>query len=277
MGDSYEEPGAGDSYEELGFGDDRPARRSWLLVHGKPLAIIAGVVVLLAVMGFAGWRGYQRSLLPAPPPDAAFAPATGFEVALCQGCEPERFAVERVLAGLPEVTSYTYVSPEQTLARVRGLVVDERRMPQDNLGAGAIEGQLREPGDFEALRAKLAGLPGVEHVLRSAPSFWSGRAHVGVVLCGVGWQGSLCLAKATTAERRNALVAALRDLDAVEEVYLQDQEFGRRLSEHYQGEDASYHGPEILYVKVNDPTKAKAAGQAVMNLQGVAGVFLVAP
>ncbi|MFB9201705.1 hypothetical protein ACFFV7_10920 [Nonomuraea spiralis] len=66
--------------------------------------------------------------------------------------------------------------------------------------------------------------------------------------------------------------AGLRELDGVDEVFLQDKPFGMRLSRLYQGDAPPLtldRVPEILYVRFDDPAKAKTVGQEMLRMPGV--------
>lgn len=275
------------SYEELGFGDEpgepREVRlRTWLEVHGRVLAITVGVAVVLAGLGVGGWYRYQNSLLASPPPNVPLPPALGFEVVLCQDADVcsdakkgTRLDVEKALAGIPEVAEFTYVTYAQSLAEARELVVDDRARPWEASDGGSIQGSVRRPEDVDTVRKKLDGVPGVEEVYGTVPRFWVGKADLFVAMCAGDWPG-VCKRKAATVAQRDAVVAAFKGLDQVDEVYLEDQAFRAKLMRTVIP-DFHSNPAEVLYVKVEDPSQARTVGRAVMNMPGVFSVSLVGP
>ncbi|MEU0570178.1 hypothetical protein ABZ297_33000 [Nonomuraea sp. NPDC005983] len=72
-------------------------------------------------------------------------------------------------------------------------------------------------------------------------------------------------------------MARLRGLDGVEEVFLQDKAFGLRLAKHLDPERyvTAADVAEALYVRFDDPGKARAAGREVLRMPGVGWATLV--
>jgi hypothetical protein len=62
-------------------------------------------------------------------------------------------------------------------------------------------------------------------------------------------------------------------------VYLQDRAFGLRLARRYASDTppppAIDDIPEILYVRFDDPSKAKSVGQAMLKMPGVGWAQLI--
>ncbi|MFI9589293.1 hypothetical protein [Nonomuraea sp. NPDC052265] len=264
--------------DELSFGDDRePWLRPWIRAHQRTAAMAVMAVLLVAALGGGGWYPHLRSLLPSPPPDGALPVVDGFTVALCaegtQGC-PQGTA-ERVLAlvrRIPEAVAPTLVPADEIERRwAQKVIIDEGlAKPREESWIPEIEAGLRGPADYDAVRRRLAGEPGIL-VMPRLPSFWQGKADLSVVMCGRRQQYPSCRAAATEAQR-DAVVARLRELDGVDEVFLQDKPFGLRLSRLYQGDvppltiDAV---SEMLYVRFDDPARAKAVGQEMLRMPGV--------
>lgn len=117
--------------------------------------------------------------------------------------------------------------------------------------------------------------PDVMNVSPRMPDFWAGKADLSVAMCGVrGRQPrrNRCGPDAATPAQRDAVVARLRETDGVAEVFLQDRAFGLRLARRYASGPPSLtldDVPEILYVRFDDPSRAKFVGQAMLRMPGV--------
>ncbi|MBF8194294.1 hypothetical protein ITP53_53275 [Nonomuraea sp. K274] len=278
--------------DELTFGDDRePRLRAWAAAHRRVLAIVVAAAVAVAGLGFGGTYLYQRSLLPSPPPDVPFPPVDGIEIGVClgrdMGCQAG--TVEQVTAlarGIPELTSVTVVSGEEDERRFRELTIAEGLVANRNPGTYfRVEARLRRAEDYKSVERRLTGKPGVWIVSPSAADFWAGRAHVGVYLCGPRRSFSECGDGPATPVQRDAVVAGLRESDGVEEVFLQDRELGLRLANRFEDQRPATTDDiaeftiddvsEVLYVRLADPGKARATGQAVLRMPGVGWARLV--
>ncbi|NUR88627.1 MAG: hypothetical protein HOY71_31445 [Nonomuraea sp.] len=255
--------------EELGFQDDR---EPWLHRHRRLVAIAAALVLVLAGAVYGGRYLYQRSLLPSPPPDAPFPPATAFQVWLCSAefsnCTPgDEGKVLAAVRQAPGVVSAQLVTGAQAAGRLKAARLDDSniqfRVPS------MVEGTLRRREDFAAFRSALVATPGVMLVDLPMGNFWKGKADFLVLMCA-GRDGNRCTATATAAQR-DAVAARLRALDAVEDVYLQDQAFSRRMIEHYRTVALNPRGtmPEQLYVRLGDPKNARSVARAVLGMPGV--------
>ncbi|MFI6320455.1 hypothetical protein ACIBG8_23175 [Nonomuraea sp. NPDC050556] len=266
------------SYEELGFGDEGPEREvrlgPWLAEHARLVGVLIGVVLLAVVVVIAGVATFKRSLLPVPPPDGPIPAVLDFEVALCavcpQGEVTVRESVEELLGRLPQVESFEYVTYARSSEETRALVISPWREVGEPPEGGSFRGKVRRAEDIAVLREKVSGVPGVAQVFANGPHFWRGKAQVFVGLCAKDWPG-VCKNQAATLEQRNAIAAALKRLDNVEEVYLEDQAFRNKLMGAGPGRDSF----EALYVKVDDPARARAVGEAVKDMPGVAVVTLI--
>ncbi|MFI7460899.1 hypothetical protein [Nonomuraea sp. NPDC049646] len=264
--------------DELSFGDDRePWLGPWIRAHQRMAAIVVAVVLLVAALGGGGWYLHLRSLRPAPPPVGALPVVDGFTVTLCtegtQGC-PEGTA-ERVLAlvrRIPEAVAPTLVPADEVERRWAQQVIITEGLTGLRAGSWVpqIEGGVRGPADYDAVRRGLAEEKGVL-LLPRIPDFWRGKADLSVAMCAQWGNAGTCRIPATEAQR-DAVVARLRELDGVTEVFLQDKPFGLRLSRLYQGDvppltiDAV---SEVLYVRFDDPARVRAVGQEMLRMPGV--------
>ncbi|MER6172743.1 hypothetical protein [Streptosporangium sp. NPDC001681] len=267
--------------DELSFGGERePWLRTWAAAHRRLLAITVAAAVALTGLGTGGWYLYQQSLLPSPPPDVALPPMLGFIVQLCLKEHPSCTAgtIDQVAAlvhEIPEVASSAVVTPEEILART-----SETSIGGENPAwtwPARIDGKVHRAADFEAVRRQLAGKPGVVDVQRSSENFWKGTADLQVNLCGLSRTLAACRNGAATDAQRDAVVARLREQDGVQEVFLQDRAFGLRLIKHYYPEQylTINDVPERLYARLDDPAKARAAGQAMLGVPGVESANLI--
>ncbi|MER6943310.1 hypothetical protein ABT294_04730 [Nonomuraea sp. NPDC000554] len=271
--------------DELALGDDEePRLPRWAAAHRRLLAIVTASVVLLGALAVGGWHFYQRSLLPSPPPDGPFPAADGFAVLPCLdgdvGCP--KGTVEGVLAmlrGMPEVASVAVRSAEEIRAANRASLIDPAELAKVDTSTVLpdIEGRLRRSADFGTVKQKLTGKPGISGIFHTYGNFWKGKADLAVSLCVSARMSAACVGGPATVAQRDAVVARLRGLDGVEEVFLQDREFGLRLAKHDDPERyvTVADVPEVLYVRFDDPGKARAAGRGVLRMPGVGWVNLV--
>ncbi|MER6577484.1 hypothetical protein [Nonomuraea sp. NPDC001023] len=264
--------------DELSFGDDRePWLRPWIRAHRRTAATVAAAVLLVAALGGGGWYLHLRSLLPSPPPVGALPVVDGFTVTLCtegtQGCPPG--TAERVLAlvrRIPEAVAPTLVPADEVERRwAQRVIIDEGlAKPREASWIPMIEGGVRGPADYDAVRRGLAEEKGVL-LLPRVPDFWRGKADLTIVMCGQWQEDAACRTVATEAQR-DAVVARLRELDGVTEVFLQDKPFGLRLARLYRGDARPLtlaEIPEVLYVRFDDPARARAVGQEMLRMPGV--------
>ncbi len=148
--------------EELSFGDDRrePESRTGLL--RKPLAVAGLVVVLLgglAGLGLAGWRIYEHSRWPLPPPETP-APLTGrLSVFLCVDGSDEyapncrygaatadgKRAIEAALRSLPPIRGFFFETKEQAYEKFR------RSAGEDPAGKAAVLDRIRDLDGVKAV------------------------------------------------------------------------------------------------------------------------------
>ncbi|WP_162641415.1 permease-like cell division protein FtsX [Streptosporangium sp. 'caverna'] len=274
-----------EKFDELSFGEERePWLQTWVTAHRWMLSIAVATAVVLAGLGTGGWYLHRQSLLPSPPPDVALPPAVSFVVELClkKNSNCTTGTIEQAaefVRGIPEVASSVVVTHEERLARFSetSLTGEDLLKNGDGLWPAEIEGELRHTEDFEVVKRQLTGEPGVATVSRYSRNFWKGRADLQVNLCGLSRLSPACRNGAGTETQRNAVVARLREQSGVNKVFLEDPAFGLRLSRHYQPE---YYltindVPERLYVRLDDPAKARAAGQAVLAMPGVESASLI--
>jgi hypothetical protein len=274
-----------EKFDELSFGEEHePWLQTWVAAHRWMLSIAVATAVVLAGLGTGGWYLHRQSLLPSPPPDLAFPPAIGFVVELClkKNLNCTAGTIEqaaKIVRGVPEVASSIVVTHEELLARFSETLLtgEDVLKNEDGIWPAEIEGELRHAEDFEVVERQLAGKPGVAVVSRYSKSFWKGTADLQVNLCGLRRLSPACRNGTGSEAQRNAVVARLREQSGVKEVFLQDRAFGLRLNRHYHPE---YYltindVPEMLYVRLDDPAKARAAGQAVLAMPGVESASLV--
>lgn len=272
-------------FDELSFGEERePWLQTWVAAHRRMLSIAVATAVVLAGLGTGGWYLHRQSLLPSPPPNLALPPAVSFVVELClkknSNCtEGTIEQAARFVRGIPEVASPIVVTHEELLAQFgeTSLAGEDLLKNEDEIWPTVIEGELRHTEDFAVVERQLAGEPGVATVSRYSRNFWKGTADLQVNLCGLSRLSPVCRNGAGTEAQRNAVVARLREQSGVKKVFLEDRAFGLRLSRHYQPEHylTINDVPERLYVRLDDPAKARAAGQAVLVMSGVESASLV--
>ncbi|SNR92805.1 hypothetical protein SAMN05216276_1001265 [Streptosporangium subroseum] len=274
-----------EKFDELSFGEGRePWLQAWVAAHRWVLSIAVATAVVLAGLGTGGWYLHRQSLLPSPPPDVALPPAVGFSVEFClkknSNCPAGTIEqVAELVRGIPEVASSSVVTHEERLARFSGISLagEELLKNGDEIWPTVIEGQLRHTEDFAVVERQLAGKPGIASVYNLGGNFWKGRADLQVSMCGLSRLSPACRNGVGSEAQRNAVVARLREQSGVKKVFLQDRAFGLRLSRHY---DPEYYltindVPERLYVRLDDPAKARSAGRAVLAMPGVESANLV--
>lgn len=271
--------------DELSFGGERgPRLQPWAAAHRRLLVVTVATAVVLAGLGTGGWYLHRQSLLPSPPPDVAFPPAVGFVVQLCLrkniGCRAGTIEqTAELVRGIPEVASSRMVTHEEVMAQISEISLTGEDPTENGQGAWPpqIEGEFHRTEDFEAVRRRLAGEPGVAGVYRRPGDFWKGTADLRVDLCGSASVFTTCRNGARTDAQRDAVVARLREQRGVEKVFLQDRAFGLRLIKHYQPElyltinDVS----EKLYVRLDDPADARAVGRMALGMPGVESANLI--
>lgn len=271
--------------DELGFGDDRePWLPAWIEAHRRLLTIVAAAAVLVAGLGAGGWYLYERSNPLSAPPDVPLPGVDGVEITLCQGYRVDDCApvppdvVTNNVRTHPELTSVTLISKEEAARRggesmllSGGLTLDFMSFPAH------IRAKLRDRGDFATIKRRLEASPGILQVVEYVPDFWSGKANLAVMLCGRQLHLGTCRGSSTTQAQRDAVVARLGGQDGVEEIFLEDRPFAMRLAQHRFPRErfTVAQFSETLYVRLDDPAKARAAGQAVLDMPGVGWARLV--
>lgn len=259
----------------------------------KRPVLVTAVVLAVAGLGAGASVQHRAPAGPLPPPEVAW-PATGeASVFLCHdgsthdSCDErgitatQRRTVERALRALPEVTGLHFESQAEayqnfleTLSPGNALrqVMRESDMPE----SFRVD-LVTTTGDF---RPTVEGQPGVAAVHLRGTSFWTGRTDVVIRLCpGESWEPAPpCAGRgtATTAEK-TAIYEALRALDGVGAIYLENREHAARdyawrlfAEPRYE---VSEHIPEAFHLAIDAPDAAERVKRAVGELPGVATVW----
>ncbi|MEU7877226.1 permease-like cell division protein FtsX [Microbispora bryophytorum] len=287
--------------EELSFGDDRQEPESGRGPLRKPLVIAGLVVVLLAGLGVAGWRFYEHSRRPQPPPVTS-APLTGrLSVFLCTDGSDEyapnclygaataddRRKIEAVLRSLPELRGLSFETKEQAYERFRKSAGDDlaglefvRKTRADEMPE-SYQGALG-PGDWEAIRLRIDDLRGVLATGIYGDSLWRGVADIGIALCPeIGSDFSRCQGRARVSEGEKAAVLdRIRDLDGVKAVYIEDAAHARvnmrRIFWRPDTEDVDVRAlPEAFYIAFDRPPAKTEMEKIFLSMPGVAQVVPV--
>ncbi|MBE3008949.1 hypothetical protein IL992_07065 [Microbispora sp. NEAU-D428] len=289
----------------MSFGDDRrePQHRTGLF--RRPLVVAGLVVVLLgglAGLGLAGWRFYEHSRWPLPPPVTS-APLTGrLSVFLCADDSDEyapeclygaataddRREIEAMLRSLPEIRDLSFETKQQAYERFRKSAGEDpaglefvRKTRVDEMPE-SYQATLG-PGDWEAIRLGIGDLRGVLATEIYGDSLWRGVADVGVALCPeIGSDFSRCQGREgrVSEEEKAAVLDRIRDLDGVKAVYFEDVAYAlvnrRRIYWEADAKDLDPRTlPEAFYVAFDRPP-AKAEMEKIFGrVPGVAVVVSV--
>ncbi|MEU9885925.1 permease-like cell division protein FtsX [Sphaerisporangium sp. NPDC051011] len=200
----------------------------------SPWVVVVIVVVLLGALGVGVWVLRRPPEGPLPPPDVPW-PVTGkARIFLCaddgvyENCRKgaitaaQRLAVERSLRAIPEVSAVRYVSRAEALKNftldpdMNRLALQESDMPE------SFEADLTTMSDFQR---KAETLPGVSNLYLSGTSFWAGKTDVVVRLCPREplERDTRCRGRgAASAAEKEAVYQALRTLEGVGAIYLED-------------------------------------------------------
>ncbi|WP_262844561.1 permease-like cell division protein FtsX [Sphaerisporangium corydalis] len=248
---------------------------------------MAAATALLAALGAGAWILFRTPAGPLPPPAVPW-PATGkASVFLCENdsayencgdraiTAAQRLTVERTLRGLPEVTAVRFVSRAETLKEL-------------TTAYDSFSDNLRESDVPESFRVDLATtggflpktetLPGVANVFVSGTSFWAGRTDVAVRLCPPDPldRDTRCAGRgAATATEKAAVYQALRALDGVGDIYLEDRghatKDARWTSSATSPETPEPHAsvPECFHLVLDAPDAAARVRRAAGELPGV--------
>ncbi|MEN3540196.1 permease-like cell division protein FtsX [Microbispora sp. ZYX-F-249] len=284
--------------EELSFGDDRrePESRTGLL--RRPLVVAGLVVALLAGLGLAGWRFSGQSRRPLPPP-AQSPPRSGFfSVYLCPNSphdlpachdgaatEEDRRGIEAALKAMPEVRIFRFRTREQGwedfqewVAPGEGSGTESVYEPADV--PEAYHGALG-PGDWQGVKRRLEGLPGVSDVIVFGDTAWRGRADIAIQFCPDRGDGAFerCERTPRASEReRAAVLDRIEDLDGVEAVYFEDLAHALRDRRRMLWEGTEIDPlvvPEGFWLRLDRPGRLSEMREIFGRMPGVAAVLEV--
>lgn len=290
--------------EESSFGDDRREPESRTGPLRKPLVVAGLVVVLLgglAGLGLAGWRMYEHSRRPLPPPETP-APLTGrLSVFLCDDGSDEyapnclygaataddKQAIEAALRSLPELRGFSFETKEQAYEKFRRSAGDDpaglefvRKTRVDEMPE-SYQATLG-PGDWEAVRLRIDDLRGVLATEIYGDSLWRGVADIGIALCPeIGSDYPRCRGRERVSdEEKAAVLDRIRDLDGVKAVYVEDAAHARvnrrRILWRPDAEDVDVRAlPEAFYIALDRPPAKTEMEKIFLPMPGVAQVVPV--
>ncbi|GIH63370.1 permease-like cell division protein FtsX [Microbispora siamensis] len=288
--------------EELSFGDDRRDPKARTDLFRKPLVVAGLVVVFLAGLGLAGWRIYQNSRWPLPPPETP-VPLTGrLSVFLCADDSDEyapeclygaataddKRAIEAALRSLPPIRGFSFETKEQAYERFRRSAGDDpaglefvRKTRVDEMPE-SYQATLG-PGDWEVLRLRIEDLHGVLAAEIYGDSLWRGVADVGIALCPeIGSDYPPCHGREgrISEEEKAAVLDRIRDLDGVKAVYFEDVAYAlvnrRRIYWEADAKDLDPRTlPEAFYVAFDRPPTKAEMERIFVRVPGVAAVVSV--
>ncbi|RCG25076.1 hypothetical protein DQ384_32565 [Sphaerisporangium album] len=221
-------------------------------VRWSPWAVVAVVVALLAGLGAGVWVLRRPPEGPLPPPEVPW-PRTGEAgVYLCRDDSAQgncgdgevtaarRLTIERALRGLPEVSGLRLKSraealrdfkANQTLSAALRNAIRESDMPESFVVG------LTTLGDF---RRKTEAMPGISNVFLRGTSFWADKTDVVIRLCPPEplERDAGCTGRgAASADEKAAVHRAVRALDGVEAIYLEDR--GHAIKDAYWAASAT--------------------------------------
>jgi cell division protein FtsX len=203
-------------------------------------AVVAIVVVLLAGLGAGAWALLRPPAGPLPPPEVPWPVAGEAYVFLCRSDDTfkncgkhaitaaQRPALERALRALPEVSALRFVSRAETLKEMAEAWPNFPSMLSESDMPESFRVDLKTTGDF--LR-KVETLPGVSNVTVSGRSFWADKTDVIIQLCPPDplERDKRCLGRGeTSAAEKAAIYQALRTIDGVGAIYLEDRAHASR-------------------------------------------------
>lgn len=253
----------------------------------KRPVLAAVMVMVVAGLGSGAAVLHRAPAGPLPPPEVPWPVTGNASVFLCADgstqdpcgeraiTAAQRRTVEGTLRALPEVTGVRFESQAEAYknflevlspGNALGTVTRESDMPESFLVDLATT-----TGDFQTT---VEQLPGVVAIHLHGTSFWTGKTDVVIRLCPADNTEPPCAGRgpATTAEKA-AIYEALRTVDGVAAIYLEEREHATRdhfwrisTQSHYEvGADI----PEAFHLNIDAPDAADRVKRAVGHLPGV--------
>ncbi|GAB3156635.1 hypothetical protein GCM10027161_63560 [Microbispora hainanensis] len=287
--------------EELSFGDERQEPEPRTGRFRRPLVVAGLAVVLLggmAALGIGGWRFYGQSRWPLSPPEEAPPPSGFFSIYMCllptpelptchdgAATEEDKRQVEAALKASPEVRIFRFRTREQGWEDFQEWVT-----PGDGSGSASVyepadvpeayHGALG-PGDWQGVKRRWEGLPGVSDVIVFGDTAWRGRADIVIEFCPDRGDDAYEPCERTpraSEQEKAAVLGRIEDLDGVEAVYFEDlahalQDRRRMLWEATEVDPLVV--PEGFWLKLDRPGRSSEMREIFGRMPGVAAVLEV--
>ncbi|RBQ17096.1 hypothetical protein DP939_26795 [Spongiactinospora rosea] len=245
--------------------------------------VLGGLAVLL-VAGVAAVGVQVARRVPVPPPGGPWPDTGEFRVELCGPmCPPptreQRRAIEARLRAMPGVTAVRYWSKKEQYQEFARKVTNAEFLASvevDDMGE-SFRGGLRPPARPLAFIEEAERLPGVSVAYVERPSFWLGKADLGVLMCPksppLDPKDPCADRQEVTDQEKDRIAQRLFEFSGVEEVYFSDAAHSRKVEEHsmvYTGGQRDDESRSVgFYVKLEDKAAAGAVERAVGRLPGV--------
>lgn len=284
--------------EELSFGDDRREPEPGAGPVRKPLVIAALAVVFLAGLGLAGWWIHEQSRWPLPLPAESLPQSGFFSVYIClpstpdlptchdgAATEEDKQGIEAALKAMPEVRIFRFRTQEQGWEDFQEWVT-----PREGSGIAsayepadmpeAYHGALG-PGDWQGVKQRLQGLPGVSDVIVFGDTAWRGRADIAIQFCPDKGDRAYERCERTpraSEQERAAVLDRIEDLDGVEAVYFEDLAHALRDRRRMLWDGTEIDPlvvPEGFWLKLDRPGRLSEMREIFERMPGVAAVLEV--
>ncbi len=190
----------------------------------------------------------------------------------------QRLTIERTLRGLPEVSAVRFESRVEALREFQkslGLDSRLRYAFRESDMSESFRVKLKTTADF---RRKVEDLPGVSNVFVYGTSFWADKTDVVVELCPLDplERDKRCHARgAAGVSEKTALYKALRAVDGVDAIYLEDRGHAWKNASwrvYTKPPDTTKlpgYIPESFHLVLDAPDAADRVRRAVGELPGV--------